>query len=182
MIGTGLFGKKNKEVRLGFSSGGKVLAQGCPYLFSIESLGKQSEKGFFISISGDAVDSGELKLDSIELHRLKGLKFEVTKYGFKKIAKKDGGFAYQLALKNFHIPERYSESSSLIKLKGRKCDADMEMISNEIQFKFTAKFSGEKDSELLIGVFPYENIISGAASKWVTVTADSDYFAKLYKK
>lgn len=182
MIFTGFFKKKNSEVKLGFSSVGKVMADSNSYLFSIESIGKASEKGFLISFSGEAVDSGSLKLDKIELHRLKGVKFEITKYGLKKVEKKEGGFAYQLSLKNFYIPERESESASLLKFGGNKDKASLSRIENEIQFKLSVSYDGTDESEVLIGVFPYENILSGAASKWVTVSPDKDYFKKIYDK
>ena len=156
------------------------MADGTSYLFSIESVGKASDKGFFISISGDAVDQGSARFDNIELHRLKGVKFEVTKYSLKKIEKKEGGFAYQLSLRNFDIPE--NENDGIWEIFKKKDDSSpMKKIQKEIQFKLGVKYTGDKESDVLIGVFPYENILSGAASKWVKITPDKDYFKKIYE-
>ncbi len=155
-----------------FSTISKEAFDGVNFIFSVETDGKSSDKGFFISISGDAVDNGELKLDKIELHRLKGVKFEVVKYGLKKIEKKDGGFAYQLSLKNFHIPQKESYSQTLLKFNGNKEKADISKFENEIQFKMNISFSGKNDSEMLVGVFPYENILNGCCTQWVDVRAE----------
>ncbi|MBE6836391.1 MAG: hypothetical protein E7509_00100 [Ruminococcus sp.] len=156
------------------------MVDSCSYLFSIESTGSASSKGFFISISGDAVDDGTAKFDSIELHRLKGIKFEVTKYGLKKLEKKEGGFTYQLSLRNFDIPEK-GNCGFLGLFKKDDSLSDMNRIEKEIQFKLNVSYSGDKESDVLIGVFPYENVISGAASKWVTISPDKDYFKKIYE-
>lgn len=181
MIFTKLFKRKTPAVKLSFSSSGDVLADSNPFLFTVSSIGKASDKGFLISISGDAVNDGSLRLDKIELHRLKGVKFEVAKYGLKRTAKKDGGYAYQLSLKNFHLPEGESSFQGILNLKGTSRRSELSKIENEIQFKLTPSYSGDKTSEILIGVFPYENILDGAASKWVKVTPDKDYFKKIYE-
>lgn len=169
-----MFQKIPKDVRLKFSTISKEAFNGVNYLFSVGTDGKASDKGFFISISGDAIDSGELKLERIELHRLKGVKFEVVKYGLKKIEKKDGGFAYQLSLKNFYIPQKESFSQTLLKFNGDREKANLSRIENEIQFKLSISYTSDKDSEMLVGVFPYENIISGACTQWVDVRASKE--------
>lgn len=177
----GLFSRKINEVKLGFSSCSDVMADGNSFLFSLESLGLSSSKGFLLSISGDAVDDGSIKFDKIELHRLKGVKFEVTKYGLKKIEKKEGGYAYQLSLRNFDIPQGETESFSIFKAKGDKTKAGLCRIENEIQFKLNVTYTGNKKSEVLLGVFPYENIINGAVTRWIDVSPDKDYFRKIYE-
>ena len=180
MIITGLFGKKKSEVKLGFSSGGEVMVDSVSYLFSIESKGKASDKGFMISISGDAVNDGTAKFESIELHRLKGVKFEIKKYSLKKVEKKEGGICYQLTLGNFDIPENESDGIWDILRKDDR-NSEMDKIKKEIQFKLSVSYTGNSESEVLIGVFPLENIISGGATKWVKISPDKDYFKKIYK-
>lgn len=177
MILSKLFKKREGEVSLGFSSIGKAMADSCPFIFSVESTGKRSDRGFMLAVSGEAVDNGSLKLDMVELHRLKGNKFEISKYGFKRTEKKDGGFAYQLSLKNFFIPEGNFRRGFKKADKGRN---EMDRISKEIQFKFVPKYSGGKSCDVLIGIFPYENIISGGASQWIKLSPDKDCLKKIY--
>ena len=183
MVFTKLFPSVKNRVKLGFSSIGEAVIDKNGFAFSIESLGKESKAGFLVSVSGDAVDSGALKLKTLEVHRLNGGKFKIDKYGFKRVEKKDGGFAYQVSFKNFYIPPQFKQKKSLnMSFKPVDEEALMDKIAEEVQFKFVGEYSEARDSQALIGVFPYENILDGAASKWVAVTSDKDYYKKLFSK
>lgn len=176
-----LFKSRKKEVKLGFSSFGNAIIDGVPFIFGVESLGADSKSGFLISISGEAVDSGNLILSSIEIHRLINGKFDIKKYSLKKTIKNDGGFAYHLSLKNYPIHSGANKKTSLIQ-KLKPSDSDLlKKIENEIQFRFIPKYQSDKNQEVLIGVFPYENIINGVASRWTNASNDKDYFKKIYK-
>lgn len=161
------FKKKTSEVKLKMLCTTEEVCDGRSFIFSVTTDGKASDKGFLIAISGDAVDNGELKLSQIELHRLKGIKFEVVKYGLKKSEKKNGGYSYNLSLKNFYIPEKERMSSSLLRFNGNKSKAQLSRIEDEFQFKLKINYTSQADSEFLVGVFPYENLLAGGCSKWV---------------
>ena len=108
-------------------------------------------------------------------------KFDIKKYSLKKTIKNDGGFAYHLSLKNYPIHSGANKKTSLIQ-KLKPSDSDLlKKIENEIQFRFIPKYQSDKNQEVLIGVFPYENIINGVASRWTNASNDKDYFKKIYK-
>lgn len=164
---------------------GDIIIDGCGFSFGIESLGKASSKGFLVTVSGDAVDSGDLTLDMLEMHVLKGGKFHVTKYGFTKVAKKDGGFAYQVSFKGVNIHERLPKSGLLSSFSPKASrqnseEAEMDRIAKEVMFRFTGKYTKKENSEALIGVFPYENILVGGATQWVDVTSDKNHYKKVF--
>lgn len=182
-----MFPTKKSQVKLGFSTMGEVLIDGLGFSFGIESLGKPSDMGFLVTVSGDAVDKGLLKLDKLEVHTLKDGKFQIRSYGFKKVSKKDGGHAYQVAFKGVRIADgrnlKSGKGISLMNIAKRaelENELMMDRIANEVMFKFTPVFTEKTDSEALIAVFPYENIVNGAASQWVNVTSDRDRLKKKY--
>ena len=178
------FSAKKKTVKLGFSAISEAIIDSLGFSFAIESLGKESKAGFIVAVSGEAVDNGELVLDELGIHRLSGGKFQIDSYKFKKVSKKGGGYAYQAEFKNFYIPPA-PEKVKMPTLRSEIPDeqAMMDKIAKEVQFRFKASYSGAKETEALVAVFPYENIIDGGVSKWVTVTGDKNYYLdKLPKK
>ncbi|NLZ46066.1 MAG: hypothetical protein GX896_05180, partial [Clostridiales bacterium] len=163
-----LFKPKKKEVRLGFSNIGKAIINETPFSFGIESLGADSKGGFLLTISGDAVDNKNLVINTIEVHKLVNGKFDIKKYSPKLIEKKEGGFAYQLSLKNYKLTSDLNKKTSWFKRQVLNDSDFLKKFENEIQFKFVPKYKSGSNQEVLIAVFPFENYINGVASKWVT--------------
>ena len=62
------------KVKLKFSTCGEIMIDGLPFSFGVESDGISSDKGLVVSISGEAVDSGKLTFEKIELNLLSGAK------------------------------------------------------------------------------------------------------------
>ena len=174
------FKSRAKTVKLDFSAISEAIIDSLGFSFAIESLGKESREGFVVAVSGDAVDKGELTLKELELHRLVGGKFEIDSYPFKKVAKKEGGYAYQAQFKGFYIPPVTPvKSMPTVKFETPNEEEMMDKIAKEVQFKFIASYSGKTDSEALVAVFPYENLIEGGCSEWVTVTAGKNYYLNM---
>ena len=56
----------------------------------------------------------------------------------------------------------------------------VQRLNCEIAFKVTPHFSGEDTPEVMLTVYPYENMLTGSAVQWLKVTSDKDYFLHKY--
>lgn len=161
---------KNVEVR--FSTCGEIMIDGLPFSFGAESVGKESDKGVCVSISGDAVDSGEVTFSNLEYHEKHGGNITVVKMPLKKIVKKDGKSLYRAEFTKIKLTE-YSNGPLFHKVTE---DDVLNRMNSEISFRVTPHYSGNDTPEIMLTIYPYENAITGSAVEWLKVTSDKDYF------
>ncbi len=169
------------EIKLKFTTCGEVLIDGLTYTFGVESVGLMSKKGLVVAISGDAVDSGKLVLDNIIITtgNAKGPKTMNKKMNY--ITKSDGKKIYQVKCPEICIPcaPQFRDDSDDEK---EPEIAFLEQINSEITFKINPKYKEDEDDEIMITVYPLENVLTGAAVEWRDCTSDSDYFLHRSKK
>lgn len=164
------FGKN--QVKLRFATCGEIFIDGLPFSFGVESDGKESNKGLCVTISGEAVDKGEVTFSNLEYHEKHGGSISIIKYDFPKIVKKDGKKIYQA--KFTKIPILQTASYSFFHKPTE--EEILSQITSEINFKVTPHYKGKECPELLLNIYPFENVITGAASNWINCTSDQNYF------
>ncbi|WP_295211779.1 hypothetical protein [Ruminococcus sp.] len=167
-----------QQVKLEFSTCGEVMIDGLPFAFGVESAGKASDKGLCVSISGDAVNDGRVTFSDVEYYENHGGKITVVKYDLKLVTKSDGKKIYQAKFSKIPITEK--DTSVLF----RKMTEEevIQRINCEIAFKVTPHFNGDDTPEVMLTVYPYENLLTGSAVQWLNVTSDQDYFLHKYTK
>ncbi len=167
-----LFKAKELPVKLAFAACGKILIDGLRFSFSVTSDGKPSDRGLCVSFSGDAINSGEVKLTDLEYLENKGGKVVPKKIPMPLITKKDGKRIYQAKLTQIDIPDASKRIAD-----GQTLEATLSsIISKDIQFKVTPHYSGDDEPEIMLNVYPYENALTGSCTQWLKVTADQDWF------
>lgn len=169
-------GLKKKQVKLQFSTCGEIMIDGLPFAFGVESAGKASDKGLCVSISGEAVNDGRVTFSNLEYYENHGGKITLVKHGFSLVTKKDGKKIYQAKFTKIPITEK--DTSVLF----RKLTEEevVQRLNCEIAFKVTPHFRGEDTPEVMLTVYPYENMLTGSAVQWLKVTSDKDYFLHKY--
>ncbi len=160
-----------RSVELEMSSCGEVMIDGLPFSFSIVSKGKGSQMGLCVTVSGDDIDNGSVTFTGFEYNKLQNGKMKKQKMNLPLVTKKDGKKIYQARFEGMAIdeaPERINK-----KMDGQ---AFMEALGSEIRFSLMPHYSGSGTPEVMISVYPYENPLTGSATRWVNVTGDKDYF------
>lgn len=163
------------KVKLKFSTCGEIMINGLPFSFGVESDGISSDKGLVVSISGEAVDSGKLTFDKIELNLLSGAKVKSAERKLEKVTKKDGKKIYQVRFPEVFIPVCPKEPAFSFK-KNQSEEDFLNRLSSEISFKVVPKYKESDESEVMITVYPIENPLDGLAVQWKNCTSDTDYF------
>ncbi|WP_051540126.1 hypothetical protein [Ruminococcus sp. FC2018] len=167
-----IFRKKELPVKLDFSACGKIMIDGMRFSFSVSSDGKSSEKGLCVSFSGEAIDSGEVKLKDLEIMQQHKGKLVPRKLSMPLVTKKDGKKIYQAKLHDLKIADATQRVA-----KGQTIeDALSSIISKDISFKVTPVYSGDDEPEIMLNVYPYENALTGSCTKWLKCTSDKDWF------
>lgn len=163
------------QVKLKFSTCGEVLIDGLPFSFGVQSNGIASEKGLVAAISGEAVSSGKLTFDKIELSVLSGGTVKTISRKLEKVTKKDGKKIYQARFPELVIPAAM-KSGALSGFRKMSEDEFMAQLNAEISFKVTPKYKEPEESEVMITVYPIENPLGGLAVSWKNCTSDKDWF------
>lgn len=161
-----------KQVQLDFSTCGEIMIDGLAFSFGVESIGKASDKGICVTISGEAVDSGEVTFTDLEYHEQHGGNITVVKHGFPLVTKKDGKKIYQAKFTKIPITE-YSTGAFFKKVTEQDV---IDRINAQIGFKVTPHYSGTETPEVMLSIYPFENVLTGSATQWLKVTSDKDYF------
>ena len=93
-------------------------------------------------------------------------------------SEKDGKKIYQAKFTKIPITEK--DTSVLF----RKLTEEevVQRLNCEIAFKITPHYSGEDTPEVMLTVYPYENLLTGSAVEWLKVTSDRDYFIHKFSK
>ena len=130
--------------------------------------GKRQTKGF--------ASRYLVKLSMTDVLPFQTLKITLVKHGFSLVTKKDGKKIYQAKFTKIPITEK--DTSVLF----RKLTEEevVQRLNCEIAFKVTPHFSGEDTPEVMLTVYPYENMLTGSAVQWLKVTSDKDYFLHKY--
>lgn len=150
---------------------GAAMIHGLPFKFDIDNIGEESDKGFCIAISGDAIENGSFTAKEITLSGFFNGRQTTIKKKLSLIEKKDGKHIYQA---------KFSE----IKLQsGLGLDDDDEKrfeqkLKRQLHFCFTPCYTDTQDGEVMLTVYPYANVLEGAASKWRNVCADESSLIK----
>ena len=169
---------KKKQVKLEFATCGEIFIDGLPFSFGVESVGIASTKGLCVAISGEAVDDGSVTFSNLEYHQKDANGITIVKHDFPKIVKKNGKKIYQAKFTKIPIKEAFNYSA----FKKTTADEFLQVINNEINFRVTPHYSGSKMPEILLTVYPYENVLTGSAAQWINCTSDQDYFLHKYTK
>lgn len=163
---------KIKEVKLQFATCGEIMIDGLSFAFGVESIGAASQKGLCVTISGDAVNSGEVTFSDLQFHEIHGGNVTIVKHSFPLITKKDGKKIYQAKFTKIPIVEF---SQSLFPRKQTEQDV-IDRLNAQISFRVTPHYKGNQTPEVMLSIYPYENVLTGSATQWLNVTSDQDYF------
>lgn len=161
-----------KQVKLEFATCGEIMIDGLSFSFGVESAGAASVKGLCVSVSGEAVDSGEVTFTDLQYHEQHGGNITVVKHDFPLVTKKDGKKIYQAKFTKIPITE-YSSGAFFRKVTEQDV---IDRINAQISFRVTPHYSGDGLPEIMLSVYPYENPLNGSATQWLNVTSDKDYF------
>lgn len=159
------YGIKSDLTALKFCSLGAAMINGLPFSFVIDNTGGASDKGLCVAISGNAVSGGSFKAQQITLTGFIGGRQTVLKRKLAVVAKKDGKLILQAKFSDLHIESGLSLEKDDEKRFAQK-------LQNQLRFEFTPEYNGSEDEEILLTVYPYENILEGAASKWRYACSD----------
>ena len=93
------------DVKLRLLQNSGIMINGLEFTFMGESIGRESNKGFAVSITGDEIDKDRLRLSTITMTAGSGAKNTSITKKLTHIKKSDGKYAYQAKFPNTYIPE-----------------------------------------------------------------------------
>ncbi|WP_028509864.1 hypothetical protein [Ruminococcus sp. NK3A76] len=164
------------DVKLRLLPNNGIMINGLEFTVIGESIGRESSKGFAISITGDEIDKDRLKFTTITMKAGSGAKNTAITKRLTRALKSDGKYAYQAKFPNTFIPEA-EDLSGMDKLEQLMAGS-----RNQFVFKLTPYYEGEKETEVMIAFYPYESVLTGAATLYKKVTSNSNYYADSLKK
>ena len=164
------------DVKLRLLPNSGIMINGLESTFIGESVGRGSNKGFAVSITGDEIDRDRLRFSTITMTAGSGSKNTSITKKLTRIQKNDGKYAYQAKFQSTTIPEA-EDMSGMDKL-----DALMAGSSNQFVFRVTPFYEGEKETEVMITLYPYESILTGADTLYKKVTSNPNYYADSLKR
>lgn len=178
--------KRDKtRVALRKSSCGAVMIDELPFTVSVESDGAENKKGVVFTLSGDAVESGQFKVDMIDVIYPTNTGTKTIKRKPDYVEKRDGGHVYRMNLPEIRIPPCADPES----LTGtpRTEDDFVSTSKSQIIFRFVPHYSAESESEIMVNIYPSVNPLDGACTEWVTASSDKEFFehggfARIMKK
>ena len=164
------------DVKLRLLPNNGIMINGLEFTVIGESIGRESSKGFAISITGDEIDKDRLKFTTITMKAGSGAKNTAITKRLTRALKSDGKYAYQAKFPNTFIPEA-EDLSGMDKLEQLMAGS-----RNQFVFKLTPYYEGERETEVMITFYPYESVLTGAATLYKKVTSNSNYYADSLKK
>lgn len=166
------YGTKSDMSHLEFCTSGAAMINGLKFSFVIDNVGSSTDQGLCVSLSGDAVASGSFTASSqIELDCfINGKQTKLTKK-LTAIEKNDGKKILQAKFKGLHL------ESGVTKEKDEEQAFDHKMRS-QLKFSFVPCYTLPEDAEIMLTVYPYDNILEGAASKWIYACSDASSLTK----
>jgi hypothetical protein len=167
-----------QQVKLRFCTCGEIMIDGLPFTFGVESIGRESQKGLCVTLSGEAVDNGQVTFSDLEYHEMHGGNVTIVKHDFPLVKKKDGKKIYQAKFSK--IPIIQCQPSGFFR---KTTEEDIiNQVNAQLSFRVTPHYSGSDNPEVMLSVYPYENPMTGSATEWKNVTSDQDYFYHRLKK
>ncbi|MBP1572986.1 MAG: hypothetical protein J6A55_04190 [Oscillospiraceae bacterium] len=156
---------------LRFVSLGAAMIHGLPFKFDIDNVGDESDKGLCVAISGDSIENGSFTVKDITLNCFIGGRQTTIKKKLSLVEKKDGKHVYQ------------AKFSDITLQSGLELDKDEEKrfeqkLKRQLHFSFTPCYTDIEDGEVMLTVYPYANILEGAANKYRNVCADESSLIK----
>ena len=164
------------DVKLRLLQNSGIMINGLEFTFMGESIGRESSKGFAVSLTCDEIDKDRLRFSTITMTAGSGVKNKSITKKLERVKKSDGKYAYQAKFPNIHIPEA-EDLSGMDKLEQLMAGS-----KNQFVFKLTPHYEGEKECEVMITFYPYESILTGAATLYKKVTSNSNYYADSLKR
>lgn len=164
-------GKNKKSLpKIKLTALGKKLYNGLTYSVSIENTGASTQKGFCLSLAGDAVDNGGLKAKTLYLRRLNGN--EVVEIPFERVTKKDGNIALMAKAEGEFLGGVGKSQMLAFPSEEKSQEYFLDSLSKQVSLKFDVEYRDSTEREVLITVFPYDNVITGTDSVWRTATSE----------
>ncbi len=164
------------DVKLRLLQNSGIMINGLEFTFMGESIGRGSSKGFAVSLTCDEIDKDRLRFSTITMTAGSGVKNKSITKRLERIKKSDGKYAYQAKFPNIQIPEAED-------LNGMdKLERLMAGTNNQFVFKLTPHYEGEKECEVMITLYPYESVLTGAATLYKKVTSNTNYYADSLKR
>lgn len=171
---------KNIPVTLKFTTCGIVMINDLPFTFGVENIGAASSKGVCIAISGDEEELKKLTLTTVEAHIIANGNQHTISAQFELKTKADGKPVYQAKFDKLKIPAAKNDEVDS-KDEAAKEKSLKQNLKNDMTFKFTPRYKENDDIDVMLTVYPYDNLLGGAVSLWKSVTADENSFEKYYK-
>ena len=164
------------EVKLRLLQNSGIMINGLEFTFMGESVGAGSSKGFAVSLTCDEIDKNRLRFSTITMTAGSGAKNKSMTKKLERIKKNDGKYAYQAKFPGVYIPEAES-------LNGKdKLEQLLAGSQNQFVFKLTPYYEGEQEAEVMITLYPYESVLTGAATLYKKVTSNVNYYADSLKR
>jgi hypothetical protein len=152
-------GNKSQQMpKIKLSALGEKMYNTLTYSFSIMNIGGETKNGFSVSLAGEAVDEGGLRAKELVIQRMNALKETVP---FEKVIKKDGRIAYIAK-----AAEQTLKSCKETEAKRGTEQYFIESMQKQITLRFECIYDDTKDREVLLTVFPHDDILTGADSVW----------------
>lgn len=165
-----------QDVKLRLLQNSGIMINGLEFTFMGESVGRESSKGFAVSLSCDEIDRDRLRFSTITMTAGSGAKNKSITKKLERVKKSDGKYIYQAKFPGVYIPEAESVSGK------DKLEQLLAGTKNQFVFKLTPHYEGEKECEVMITLYPYESVLTGAATLYKNVTSNMNFYADSLKK
>lgn len=162
------------RVALRRSSCGAVLIDGLQFAASVESDGARSNKGLVFTLSGEAVQDGSFSVDMLNVTYPAPGGGKSIKRKVQTAKTNEGKTILRCVFDEIRIPD-CSDPDSL-----GLTAATEEQLKNtsdkQIIFRFTPRYTGSEEAEILLNIYPKANPLDGSFTEWLTATSDRDFF------
>ena len=164
------------DVKLRLLQNSGIMINGLEFTFMGESVGRESSKGFAVSLTCNEIDRNRLRFSTITMTAGSGIKNKSITKKLERIKKSDGKYAYQAKFPGTFIPEAENMSGK------DKLEQLLAGSSNQFVFKLTPFYEGEEECEVMITLYPFESVLTGAATLYKKVTSNPNFYADSLKK
>lgn len=162
------------RVALRKSACGAIMIDGFTFSVSVESDGAYSDKGAVFTLSGESVSDGSLKVEMVDIVIPSGSGTKTIKRKPSYVKTKDGKSIYRLNIPEAKIPE--CADGDLLTTAPLTEEELAGSMNKQFIFRFTPCYSGKKNTEVMINIYPTINPIDGACTEWVPLTSDREFF------
>lgn len=174
MIARAMQKRDKTRVAVRKSACGAVMIDGLPFSVSVESDGAANNKGVVLVLSGDAVADGSFTVDMIDVSFPAAGGTRTIKRKPELYKKKDGGNVIRLICPEIRLLD-CDDPNSLTGI-ARSEEQLAAGSEHQIIFRFTPRFNGADEQEIMVNIYPAVNPLDGSCTEWVTATSDKDFF------